>query len=152
MYNARMMEPDKMPGRILAVDWGEKRIGVAISDETQTLARPYKLIVSGSKKENAKKIEKIAYTNKITEIIIGVTYDQMGELSPSGRRAARLAEAIRKMTSSEVKLYDESGSTKMAKNFKIITGVNRKKRKGHLDAEAAAIILQDYLDRKQDGR
>jgi len=151
MYNARMMEPEKMPGRILAIDWGEKRIGVAVSDETQTLARPFEVIVSGSRKENAQKIEEIAYTNKITEIIIGVTYDQMGELSPSGRRAARLAEALRKSTFSKVKLYDESGSTKRAKTNKIITGVNRKKRKGHLDAEAAAIFLQDYLDRKQGG-
>ena len=152
MYNARMLEPEKMPGRILAIDWGEKRIGVAVSDETQTIARPFEVIVSGSRKENAKKIEKIAYTNKITEIIIGVTYDQMGELSPSGRRAARLAEALRKSTFSKVKLYDESGSTKRAKTHKIITGVNRKKRKGHLDAEAAAIFLQDYLDRKQGDR
>ena len=152
MYNARTMDSENFPGRILAIDWGAKRIGIAISDETQTLARPLKVIASRSRIENAVRIQEIANAQKIDDLIIGVTYDQNGELSPTGRRAARLAEVLQTNTSLIVELVDESHSTKMAKNYKVVAGESRNKRKGHLDAEAAAVFLQDYLDRKNDGK
>lgn len=135
-------------GRILAVDWGEKRIGVAISDETQTLARPLEVIQSGSRKDNALEIARIINGNSPIEVVVGVTYDANGELTPVGRRANRLAEAMRALLSCPVTIVDEARSTRQAKENKIIVGSTRKNRKGHLDAEAAAVFLQWYLDER----
>jgi putative Holliday junction resolvase len=141
------MESGELCGRILAIDWGEKRIGVAISDETQTLARPLAVLESGSRKVNAEQIATIAGEWGPVEIIIGVTYDAEGELTPSGRRANRLADSVRSVTDICVTTVDEARSTQTAKENKIFIGTTRKSRRGHLDSDAAAVFLQQYLDR-----
>ena len=143
------MEGRDNSGRILAVDWGEKRIGIAISDETQTLARPIDVLKSSSRKENAGQIAAIAEEYDPAEIIVGVTYDAEGELTPSGRRANRLADALRCVTPIRIRTVDEARSTQMAKENKILIGSTRRSRRGHLDSEAAAVFLQQYLDKGQ---
>ena len=141
------MKASENKGRILAVDWGEKHIGIAVSDETQTLARPINRLDSGSRKENADQIAAIVEEHKPIEIIVGVTYDTEGALTPSGRRANRLADTLRLIIPVEVKTIDESRSTYTAKQNKIKLGTTKKSRRGHLDAEAAAVFLQQYLER-----
>jgi putative Holliday junction resolvase len=141
------MESSESYGRILAIDWGEKHIGIAISDETQTLARPLDVLKSGSRKLNAEQIAAITEEWDPVEIIMGVTYDAEGELTPSGRRANRLADALRCVTDISIKTVDEVRSTQIAKENKIIIGTTRKSRRGHLDSDAAAVFLQQYLDR-----
>jgi len=136
-------------GRILAVDWGEKRIGIAISDETQTLARPLFVVKSSSRKENAERVAEIAQSNDPQEIIVGVTYDSDGNPTPTGRRAHRFAKVLATMVSCNVETVDEGRSTRIAKRNKILSGSTRKKRKGHLDAEAAAVILQQHLEERR---
>jgi len=142
------MESKTEHGCILAVDWGERRIGVAISDETRTLARPLKVVSSGSRKENAVTLARIIDDHNPIEVLVGVTYDSDGSLTPIGRRANRLAEAVRVLVSCPVTIVDEARSTRMAKENKIRIGSSRKSRKGHLDAEAAAVFLQWFLDER----
>ena len=79
---------------ILAVDWGSKRIGIAISDPTGKFARPLGVINHTSRAEDAKKIFTICVENSVKDIVIGVTYDEDNVLTPNGRSANRLAEAI----------------------------------------------------------
>lgn len=132
--------------RILAVDWGTKRIGLALSDPTCTLASPLKVIEHRSRAEDAAVIVEAALEKGADLILVGVTYEDDHNLTPSGRSAARLADAIRTRTSVEVKLWSEEGSTLAAKQSGIEMGLPREKRKGHLDQVAAAIFLQRYLD------
>lgn len=146
MYNADGMKSINETDRVLAIDWGGRRIGVAISDETRTLARPLLVLTALSRIENAKKIAEIAVKHSAGQIIIGVTYDQSGNLTPSGRRADRLAQVLEAQTDCVVRRYDETHSTQTAKNTQITLGASRKKRAGHLDAQAAAVILQTFLD------
>lgn len=132
--------------RILAVDPGEKRLGIALSDESGTIAKPLKVIAHESRNADAEAISEIAEVNHADLIIVGQALDMDGKATPQGRSAARLAGAIKNQTQTPVKLWDESDSTKLAKSTHIKMGKARKKRKGHLDEYAAAVILQSYLD------
>lgn len=133
-------------GKILAVDPGEKNIGLAISDETATLARPLQVIRHVSKLVDAATIAGLAAENNAVLIILGVVYGQNDEDIPQTRHARSLASAIESQTSLPVILWDEFGSTNTAKSVLLELGVRREKRSGHQDGLAAAMILQNYLD------
>ncbi len=132
--------------RILAVDPGDKNIGLAISDSTGSIANPLMVLKHTARQVNAKAIVKIAVEHKARLIIIGQNLDEDGNPSFEGRRAARLAGAIRAQSEIPVKLWDESFSTKIALQSRQKMNVPRKKRRGHLDEIAATVILQTYLD------
>ena len=135
-----------MMGRILAVDPGEKRIGLAVSDPTGTIAGPYKVILHAARALDAALIAVEAADLGAVRIIVGQATDSEGLPSPEGRKAARLAEAIAGQTTLPVELWDESFSTQMARQARIAMGVSRNRRSGHMDDLAAAVILQSYLD------
>jgi len=132
--------------RILAVDPGDKRIGIAISDPTKTIAKPVKVLRHTKRSEDAEKILQIASQNDVGQIIVGQTLDDEGNLTPQGRKSFRLAEVIKKSSSIKVQMWDETSSTKLAKRSRVEMNVSRRKRRGHLDDIAATIILQSYLD------
>lgn len=132
--------------RILAIDPGDKNIGVAISDPTSTIANPLTIIKHISRSIDAATIAQLALDNKAKLIIVGQALDPDGKPTPQSRRSARLATAIKNQTNLPVELWDESGSTQAARQARIALGVSRDKRKGHLDDLAATYILQTYLD------
>jgi len=135
-----------MNGRILAVDPGEKRLGIAISDPTGTIASPLMVVKHVSRTIDAATIAALAAEQAAVRIIVGQALDDEGNPTAQARHAGRLAEAIREQTSLPVELWDESGSTQAARAARIAMGVSRRKRSGHLDEVAAAVILQSYLD------
>ena len=132
--------------RILAVDPGEKRIGLALSDPTGTIANPLNVIIHVSRDQNAARIAEIARENDVSLIVVGMALDSDGQVGPQARKSMRMADAIRQKTDIKVKLWDEGGSTQLAKEAGIQLNTTRKKRKGHLDSIAATVILQSYLD------
>lgn len=134
------------PGRILAVDPGEKRLGIAISDPTATIARPLAVIKHQSRAVDAAAIIRLALEQAAVRIIIGWALDSDGQPTPQARHSERLAEELRAQTALPVELWDESGSTQAARSSRIAMGVPRHKRSGHLDDVAATVILQSYLD------
>ncbi len=140
-----------MSGRILAVDPGEKRLGIALSDPTGTLARPLLVLRHVSRMVDAAQIADLAVEHDAERIVIGAALDVDGQSTPQSRHAERLAEAVRQQTSLPVELWDESGSTQAARETRLRMGVSRRKRSGHLDEVAAAIILQSYLDAHSEG-
>ncbi len=131
--------------KILAVDPGEKRIGLAVSDPTGTLARPHSILRHQSRPEDARRIAEAAEEEGADLIVVGQPLDSMGEVGPQARKSVRLADAIREVTECKVVLWDESGTTQAARQSRIELGVSRKKRKGHLDDLAASVLLQDFL-------
>ncbi len=132
--------------RILAIDPGEKNIGIAISDPTGSIANPLTIIKHISRPIDAATIAQLALENNARLIIVGQALGQEGESTPQSRRSARLAAAIKTQTNLPVELWDESGSTQAAREARRAMGVSRSKRKGHLDDLAATYILQTYLD------
>jgi putative Holliday junction resolvase len=132
--------------RILAVDYGHKRIGLAVSDESGTLARPLLVIRHISRVVNAASVAGYAAEHQADQIVVGASYDEDGQLNTAGRSAARFAEALRQQTALPVILWDESLTTQDARGARLAMGASRKKRGGHLDDVAAAVLLQNYLD------
>lgn len=132
--------------RVLAVDHGEKRIGLAISDPTGTIANPLTVVKHVSRTIDAAQVANLATEHEAGLIVIGQSFDLDGNPNPAGRHAARFAEALRMQTSLPVELWDESFSTQTARAARIQMGVSRKRRAGHLDEIAATVILQSYLD------
>ena len=135
--------------RILAVDHGEKRIGLALSDPTATIASPLKVIEHVSRLLDAAQVASIASENEVGLIVIGQSLDEEGNPNLAGRRAAKFAEALKVQTQIPVELFDESFSTKDARATVIEMGLSRKKRAGHHDALAAVLILRSYLESKR---
>jgi putative Holliday junction resolvase len=132
--------------RVLAIDPGEKRLGIAISDLSGTIANPLTVLQHVSRPVDAATIAQLAQEHQVGRIIIGQALDEEGLPTPEGRRAARLAEAVRLQTDLPVELWDESGSTQAARHARLAMGASRRKRSGHLDDLAATYILQSYLD------
>jgi len=135
--------------RILAVDHGEKRIGVSISDETATIAAPLGVVGHVSRAIDAAQVADLAAQNNVTLIVIGQSFDEDGNPNPAGRRAGRFADELKNQTNIPIELWDESFSTQDARAARIELGVSRKKRGGHQDAFAAVVILQSYLEARR---
>ena len=132
--------------RVLAVDHGEKRIGLAMSDPTATIASPFRVIEHVSRLMDAAQVATLAQENEVGLIVIGQSFDEEGRPNLAGRRAAKFAAALGEQTSTPIVLWDESLSTQDARASRIELGVSRKKRAGHHDALAAVVILQSYLE------
>jgi putative holliday junction resolvase len=134
--------------RTMAVDPGAKRIGIAISDPTGSIAMPLTVIKHVSRHENATRIARLAADHNIDCIVVGQSLDEEGNPTFEGRRAARLAAAIHSQSGIQVELWDESFSTKDARTAAINSGASAKKRRKHphMDELAPTVILQSYLD------
>lgn len=134
--------------RILAVDPGEKKLGIAVSDLSGSIANPLMVIQHVSRIIDAASIARLAEEQSARLIVVGQALDDDNQPTLQSRRAARLAAAIGNQTIIPVELWDESGSTQAARAARLAMGVSRRKRGGHLDELAATIILQSYLDEK----
>lgn len=122
----------------MAVDPGEARTGIAVSDPTQTIARPLKVIQAQSRQELAQEITRCALEEGASRVVVGVAYGSGSEVGPQARRAMRLISHLRALSDIEIVTWDESLSSQDA--------ANRGSSRTPLDARAAAVILQEYLN------
>ena len=135
--------------KILGVDPGEVRIGLAVSDPTGTLARPLQIIQHEARDKDVDRIAAVAAEQGVERIVVGQAHTEHGRPTRSGRRAVWLADGLRGTTGLEVDLVEESFTTQKALRARQEMGVSRKKRRKPVDAEAAH-ILQDYLDAQRE--
>lgn len=135
-----------MSGRVLAVDTGEKRIGIALSDPTGTIAAPLTVLPHVQMIEDCKRVAQLAIEHEVDLIVIGQALGADGETTRQALHAQKFAGQLGMICSIPIVLWDESNSTKMARRARIDSGAKKKKRTGHMDDLAAAVILQDYLD------
>jgi putative Holliday junction resolvase len=132
--------------RVLGVDHGEKRIGLALSDPTGTIASPLMVIEHASRLVDAAQVAALAAQHDAELIVVGQSFDEEGLPNRAGRSAERFADVLKSQTQTPIVMWDESFSTQDARARRIAVGVSRKKRAGHLDELAAAMILQSYLE------
>jgi putative Holliday junction resolvase len=141
----------KDPGRVLGVDPGEKRIGLALSDPSRTIASPLTVIEHQSRAKDARQIIDTALQYGAVLIILGYAEDWDGEAGYQGRKSLRLKDELTALGDIPVQLWSEYGSTQAAQGARRKMNLPRKKRSGHLDDLAATVILQSYLDAQLDG-
>jgi len=132
--------------RILAVDPGLKRLGLALSDPTGTIARPLMILSHVSRVVDAIAVARQAEFNEAGMIVVGQSLDEDGQPTLEGRHSARFVVTLRMQTNIPVILWDEAFTTQDARAIRLAQGVSRRRRSGHLDDVAAAIQLQSYLD------
>ena len=137
-------------GKVLAIDLGEKRIGLAISDETRTIAGSYGVMSRKSRREDFKRYAEIVEEQAITLIVMGLPITLSGQV---GQRAAWVrdyAADLSENISVPLEFWDERFSTKQAEASLHARGKRGKRAQERVDAVAAAFILQDYLDSHAD--
>ncbi len=135
----------------MALDVGERRIGVALSDETQTLARSLTVLQRRSKAQDFAALARLARQHAVTAIVVGLPLSLDGSEGPQAQRIRRYAAALAGALAVEglaapLTFHDESLSTVAAAEAMVASGRKRRDRRQRLDAVAAAVILQDYLD------
>ena len=140
--------------KLLALDVGDRRVGVAVSDEGALIATPLTVIRRSSKVEDFAKIARLVREQGAKSLVIGHPLNADGSAGPQARRveryAAAMSEALRlEGLSVPMIMWDEHGSTQRAQALMISAGRSAKDRRQRIDAAAAAVILQDYLDEQQ---
>jgi putative holliday junction resolvase len=142
--------PIPTTGRILAVDWGEIRIGLALSDETQTLATPLETLVRrAGKRFPMPRLLELAADHAPVGVVVGLPLSPEGTETASAASARVLAEAIGRRTRLPLELWDERMSTARALGAVRQQGGSTRGRKSDVDALAAAVLLQHFLDARR---
>jgi putative Holliday junction resolvase len=132
--------------RVMALDVGDRRIGVAVSDPGQLLARGLEVLRCRSTEVDIAAIASLAEEHEVEKIIVGYPRRLDGTVGEQARKVEAYAARLQKVVKVPVILWDEGLSTVQAQNAMIEAGSKRRERKRRLDAVAAAVILQDYLD------
>jgi putative Holliday junction resolvase len=132
--------------RVLALDLGERRIGVALSDVYGSLATPLMTISAKPRPEAIREIAKLVADYQVAELVIGLPLTLRGEIGPQAQSVKSFAGEIAKALSIPVYFFDERLSSAAADHMMRELGIKLEKRKQHIDQIAASIILQDYLD------
>jgi putative Holliday junction resolvase len=140
-------------GRWIGVDYGTRRIGVAIGDAETGIASPAAAIPgSGSTERDAERVALFAVAHSATGAVIGLPLNMDGSVGPQADLTKRFAAALEKAGSLRLELWDERLTTFQANEWLRESGLTRAKRKRKRDAIAAQIILQSFLDRARTGR
>ncbi len=126
--------------RILGLDIGDKRIGIAVSDESEVISVPVEVIDNDEKTE--KLLEKIIDKYNVKKIIVGIPYTLKGELGSQAKRVIAFIDNTVKKIGVEIDYYDERYTSRIPLRYH-----SRRIRKKDIDKYSASIILQDYLNR-----
>lgn len=134
--------------RILALDVGEKNIGLAISDKLGLIAQGLPTLRHQTKDEDISAIANILKVHHITEVVVGIPINLDGSLGKKAQEVAVFLEDLKKKITLPIKVWDERFTSVQAEKVLLEAGLSRKKRKKKIDQLAARLILQNYLDAK----
>lgn len=142
-----MAKLESKEGRVMGVDFGDTRTGLAVSDELRFLASGIGYISPGGIEKTAEAVAEIARERSVTAIVVGHPINMNGTEGPRAARAAEFAGLLRdRLDGVEVVLFDERMTTMAAARYLNETNVRGKKRKGVIDTLSAQIILQNFID------
>tara|TARA_Y100000994_G_scaffold211666_1_gene186106 strand:- start:572 stop:1015 length:444 start_codon:yes stop_codon:yes gene_type:complete len=132
--------------RILSIDYGDVRIGLAISDVMQIIAKPYKIIDNKSNEHVMESLDRIINEKNIEKIIVGLPLTLKNTFSNQTKKVEEFVSILKKKINIPILTYDERLTSIEAKRSLVNQGVKIKDKKGFVDMTAAAIFLQGYLD------
>ncbi len=140
------IEKTKKKSRLIGIDPGGKRIGIALSDENKIVATPYTTIIKENYRDLVDQIQKIVKEYKIDGIVIGNPINMDGTEGPSSQSAKDLAKNLSKDITENITLWDERLSSQGAFNLSNDLAINSSKKVNKLDENSAQFILQGVLD------
>lgn len=132
--------------RVLALDVGDRRIGVALSDPTGLLATPLTTVTRRNDDADFDEVLRLMAENEVGEIVVGMPLTLSGRKGPQAARVTAFADALGRKTEVPVFFVDERYSTVQAERSLRESGVEPSRERARVDAAAAAVILQSYLD------
>lgn len=141
----RVLDRSTESERILGVDLGERRVGVAIWDDPDLPARPLETLTV-TPDSVVSRIAEVAARERATELVVGLPLRLDGREGAAARRARRVAEALARVTGLPVSLQDERLTTAQAHVHRALAGVKERRGREAIDARAAAIVLQTFVD------
>jgi len=135
-----------MGGRVLGVDYGERRIGLAVSDALGITAQPVGVVTVSSPREAIVAVERAVEKHEATHVVVGLPKSLSGHMGPKALETIRFVAAYQRSSHVPVSLWDERLTTASAERVMIEADVKRRKRRRAVDMVAAQLILQSYLD------
>ena len=135
--------------RYLAIDHGQKRTGLAVSDASETLVSPHSVIETQSSTELLRRITAVIDDERIEAVVMGMPFNMDGSEGPRAGQVRHFAGLLGQQVSIPILFHDERLSSFEAENLMIGMELTRKKKKKRLDAIAAAAILRAFLDEKK---
>lgn len=132
--------------RILGLDVGDKRIGVAASDELLITAQGIEVIERVSLKKDIERIRDLVLKYDISKIVVGLPKNMDGTIGPQGKSVQEFSKKVGDELKADIELWDERLTTVAAERTLIDADISRKRRKSVIDKVAAVIILQNFLD------
>lgn len=132
--------------RVLGLDVGDVRIGIAVSDPTALVASAYKTLVRTSKWKDVEEIRSIIEGLKVDRVVVGLPKNMNNTLGPQGKKVQKFVNALKHNYPLDLVYIDERLTTVSAERILIEADVSRKNRKKVVDQVAATYILQQYLD------
>ena len=132
--------------RIMGIDYGTVRIGIALSDELQMLAHPAETITIGKTPDPLARIKALVEERNVEKILVGLPRHMNGSAGESAEKAREFAEKLRAKVKCEVRTWDERLSTVAAHRSLREAGKSTRQTRGYIDQVAAQILLQSYLD------
>ena len=133
--------------RILGIDHGTKRVGLAISDEMAMIAQPLEFVNAQPETKLFAHIAEIVSQRSVGEIVVGMPRNMDGSFGPAAEKVREFITALQQSVNVPIKTWDERLTSVQANRILIEGGVRRAQRKEKVDQTAAAILLQSYLDR-----
>lgn len=146
-YNRAVAE-EKKRGRILALDVGNRRIGLAVTDELGITAQGLRTLERMSKRRDMETLRKIARKYDVAEIVVGRPVHMSGDLSPQSEKVEKFARELGEALELPIHFYDERLTSWEANEMLDREGLSREERKGRVDQIAATLILQGYVQSK----
>lgn len=132
--------------RLLGLDVGDKRIGLALSDESRTLASGLDTLQRVGPRKDLKAIAALVRQHQVSDVVVGLPRQLDGEVGPQAQKVLGFMEELRPVVKVPVISWDERFTSVMATQALAASGVSRRDRKGVVDKVAATLILQSYLD------
>lgn len=138
-----------MDGRILAVDYGRRRLGLALSDPLGWSARPLGVLVRRGFEADVERLAALCREHGVVRVVVGLPVRLGGEAGPEAAEALRFAARLARELDVPVEPWDERLTSRAAERLLVEAGVRRRRRRTRVDAVAAALILQGYLERRR---
>lgn len=134
--------------RMMGLDYGDRRIGVAVSDALQWTAQGIGVVETRRDGQELDEIAQLISQHEVSEIVVGLPKNMNGTIGPRGEICIAFAQSLREKLNLPVHLWDERLTTRSAERTLLEADVSRKKRKSVVDKMAAVLILQNFLDSK----
>jgi putative Holliday junction resolvase len=135
--------------RYLGLDVGDVRIGVALSDETGTLASGLETLERVGPRKDIRAVAALVADHDVAQVVVGMPWRLDGTLGPQGEKVQAFVDALRRSLRVPVDTWDERLSTVAADELLAEAGVRRRDRRARIDRAAAVVILQGYLDARR---